>query len=125
MLPAHGKQKISPLQNATANKKLGNDVGEPLAQEIKPYRQQVTARSDDTVRDAFSFTPSTLSGGAYNSNLVQLQIDELLSNVQPDYEVRLVKAENVLRKLKSIIECIPPREPRTVCNYHRPRSLLR
>lgn len=60
--------------------------------------------------------PSTsLSNSAYNSNMFQLQIDELLSKVRPDYGRRMVRAENALRKLKKIIERIPYRAPKPVC----------
>ena len=46
--------------------------------------------------------------------MMQLQIDELLATVRPDYERRMKIAENSLRKLKAIIERIPPREAQPV-----------
>lgn len=58
---------------------------------------------------ATSFTSS-----AYNSSMLQLQIDELLSEVRPDYEKRMVSVENAIRKLKKIINDIPDRGPDSV-----------
>ncbi len=56
----------------------------------------------------------TFSGGAYHSNIFKLQVDELLVKVRPKYGKRMTKVENVLRKLKGIIESIPSREALSV-----------
>lgn len=47
--------------------------------------------------------------------MFKLKANELLAKVQPDYERRMVKVENSLRKLKDIIERIPDREAKSVC----------
>ena len=57
-----------------------------------------------------------------DSNMFQLKIHQLLAQVQPDYERRMVKAENALRMLKGTIERIPDREAKPVCIL--PLSLL-
>ena len=54
------------------------------------------------------------ASNAYNSNTFKLQMDELLLKVRPKYEKRMVKVENALRKLKSIIENIPSRDALSV-----------
>ena len=46
--------------------------------------------------------------------MFKLQMDELLAEIQPDYERRLKKVEKALYKLKRILERIPDREPMPV-----------
>ena len=55
-----------------------------------------------------------LPRGGLQSSMLHLQIDELLTTVRPDYERRMKFAENALRKLKAIMEHIPPREAQAV-----------
>lgn len=50
------------------------------------------------------------SGEKYASGLFQMQIEELLSEVRPNYEKYTFELEQALRKIKEIIERIPPRE---------------
>jgi U3 small nucleolar RNA-associated protein 22 len=50
------------------------------------------------------------AGGLYKSSMFKLQIDEMLAEVQPNYEKRLRGADEALHKLKSIIEAIEDRE---------------
>lgn len=56
-----------------------------------------------------------LSSSAPSSSMFQLQVEQLLLKVRPDYERRMVKAEDALRKLKEIIERIPDRDAKPVC----------
>ena len=55
-----------------------------------------------------------VASSAYNSNTFKLQMDELLVRVRPKNGKRMIKVENVLRRLKSIIENIPSQEAVTV-----------
>ena len=55
-----------------------------------------------------------LAREVYRSNIINLQIDELLEEVRPDYRTLLTGTERVLRKLKATIESLPKREPLTV-----------
>ncbi|KAI6709376.1 hypothetical protein JHW43_008103 [Diplocarpon mali] len=50
------------------------------------------------------------AGGFYKSSLFKLQVDEMLAEVQPNYEKRLNGADDLLRKLKGSIEEIGNRE---------------
>ena len=52
-----------------------------------------------------------------DSNMFKLKTHRLLARVQPDYERRMVKAENALRKLKDTIERIPDRQAKPVCIF--------
>ena len=69
----------------------------------------------------YTKTTSANDGGMHSS-LLQLQLDELLSTVRPDYEGRMRKVENALRKLKAVIERIPPRGARPVRCIGRSKS---
>lgn len=51
------------------------------------------------------------AGEAYKSSLFKLQVDEMLAEVRPNYAKRLGPVDNALRKLKTLIEAIPDREP--------------
>ncbi|KAI9787741.1 MAG: hypothetical protein M1839_000273 [Geoglossum umbratile] len=51
------------------------------------------------------------AGEMHNSTMFKLQLDELLVEVQPNYEKRMAPVESALRKLKAVIEQIPDREP--------------
>ena len=73
-------------------------------------------RGDDEVSSKLHTLRSTgpsaddlLSAGAYKSPLVKLQIDELLKNVLLKRDARRQKIDEVLHKLKAIIESIPSR----------------
>lgn len=50
------------------------------------------------------------AGGLYKTNLFKLQVDELLAEVQPNYEKRLKGVDDLLRKLKGLIESIGDRD---------------
>lgn len=65
--------------------------------------------SDSRVRPSGNTVP--FLGAEYNSNMFKLQTEELLARVRPDYKKRMAKVENALRKLKTIIEQIPSRDP--------------
>jgi len=54
------------------------------------------------------------SGESYKSSLFKLQVDEMLSEVKPDYEKRFGPVDNALRRLKTLIEAIPASEPAPV-----------
>jgi U3 small nucleolar RNA-associated protein 22 len=54
------------------------------------------------------------AGGSYKSSMFKLQVDELLSEVQPNYEKRLEGVDVALRKLKDLIESIEGRDALSV-----------
>ena len=59
--------------------------------------------------------------GTYTSSMLSLQVDELLLKMRPDYERRMIKIEDAIRKLKRIINNIPNREPMTVSTSSKDR----
>lgn len=54
------------------------------------------------------------AGGLYKSSLFKLQVDELLREVQPNYEKRFAGVNDALRRLKSLIEGVEERSPLSV-----------
>ncbi len=62
------------------------------------------------------------SGESYKSSLFKLQVDEMLSEVKPDYTKRFAPVDNALRKLKTFIEAIPGREP---AHFHDATKAMR
>ena len=57
---------------------------------------------------------STEIDAMYNSSTFQVQIDELISEVQPNYEKFRMKTDSILYKLKKIIDGIPTQAPLSV-----------
>ena len=55
------------------------------------------------------------SGALYNSSMFKLQIDEMLAQVQLNYEKRMPGVDEVLRRLKTLIESIENRAVLPVC----------
>lgn len=70
-------------------------------------------RSRHTILEARGNATISWSSGTCDSNMFKLKANELLAKVRPDYARQ---AENLLRKLKDIIERIPDREAKLVRN---------
>lgn len=68
----------------------------------RPLRPKHTQTIDDA---------ALYSGGSYKSSLFKLQVDELLAEIQPNYEKRLSGVNEALHKLKTLLEGIKDREP--------------
>jgi U3 small nucleolar RNA-associated protein 22 len=49
-------------------------------------------------------------GGLYKSSMFKLQVDEMLAEVQPNYEKRANVIDDALRRLKCVIEGITDRD---------------
>lgn len=93
-----------------------NDLNEQSSEEsadetTNPQSKQTAPRVKHTqvIDDAALY-----AGGSFKSSLFKLQVDELLAEVQPNYEKRLSGVNESLRKLKTIIEDIEAREPVSV-----------
>ncbi|MCJ1285761.1 hypothetical protein MMC26_005102 [Xylographa opegraphella] len=50
----------------------------------------------------------------YTSDMFQIQLDELLAEVRPNYEKVMMRVEKTLRRLKQVIENIPARNPQPI-----------
>ncbi|PYH95208.1 Nrap protein [Aspergillus ellipticus CBS 707.79] len=53
------------------------------------------------------------ASGFYKSSFFKLQMDELLSELRPNYDKQISRLQETLQKLKSVIECLPDRPPRS------------
>ena len=73
----------------------------------KVYQRSAWGRKTSLVNQ-----PSVLhTNGSNNTNMFNIQLDELLTEVKPNYQKRMRKLKSALHKLKSVIENIPPRGP--------------
>ncbi|MCJ1477142.1 hypothetical protein MMC13_005813 [Lambiella insularis] len=59
-------------------------------------------------------TKSMRPGNIYASDVFQIQIGELLTEVRPDFGKRRARVDHALRKLKTVIGSIPPRKAKPV-----------
>lgn len=120
----HKRRKLSPQSTQVLYRGASDE--DEKSEESSP-------KDEDARRDAPRSNPKAsrvgrgaiaLGNGAYNTNLFQLQLNELLSKVRPDYERRMDKADNALRKLKDIIERIPNREAKSVSKALHPAGVV-
>jgi len=58
---------------------------------------------------------SLYADGVQKSHLLKLQIDDLVTQLRPNYEKRANSIDSALRVLKHSIEAIEDREPVSVC----------
>lgn len=53
-----------------------------------------------------------LASGFYKSSFFKLQMDELLTELRPNYDKQVSKIQETLHKLKEVVERLPDREPK-------------
>jgi U3 small nucleolar RNA-associated protein 22 len=92
-------------------------------------RARVGASHGTTTRNGVSRTGKSTSDSALlssagmgKSTMMTLQINELLSEVRPNYEKQLSQLEDTLYKLKQIIESLPDVAPMTAIEAERSLS---
>jgi U3 small nucleolar RNA-associated protein 22 len=73
-----------------------------------PLRAKLTQGANDA---------ALYAGGSYRSSLFKLQVDELLAEVQPNYEKRLSGVNEALRRLKTLLEGIEDCDPISVSPF--------
>ncbi|PYI10490.1 Nrap protein [Aspergillus sclerotiicarbonarius CBS 121057] len=54
-----------------------------------------------------------LASGFYKSNFFKLQLDELLNELRPNYDKQVSRLQETLQKLKTVIESLPDRPPKS------------
>ncbi|PWY65042.1 Nrap protein [Aspergillus heteromorphus CBS 117.55] len=52
------------------------------------------------------------ASGFYKSSFFKLQMDELLSELRPNYDKQILRLQETLHQLKTVIECLPDRPPK-------------
>lgn len=55
-----------------------------------------------------------MASGFYKSSFFKLQMDELLSGLRPNYDKQISKIQETLHKVKTAIESLPERSPKSV-----------
>jgi U3 small nucleolar RNA-associated protein 22 len=86
--------------NGPREKAAANGPEEPPAS-VKQTRTKRAQDDDDA---------ALYAGGLYKSSLFKLQVDELLHEVEPNYEKRFRGMKEALHKLKGLIEGIEERD---------------
>lgn len=75
-------------------------------------KQETLPTSADQLKSTSHKHPRTSkSSGRAGTNSFKLQVEEMLNNVRPSYGLREAPAEDMLRKIKSVIEDIGDRTP--------------
>ena len=105
----HGNHETTPKNGVIDNNLIDTEdsKGESPVSQSRPT-QSKTKHTQDGDESAI------YSGGVYKSSIFKLQVDEMLSEVRPNYQTRLGGVDDALRKLKGLIEGIEGREPLTV-----------
>lgn len=109
----------------TKRRKLSHDGSSESADEsahetgtLTDTKKNVPAQAKKVPRQRAHEDDSTIyAGGDYKSSLFKLQVDELLAEVQPDYEKRLRGVDEALRTLKGLMESITERDAVSVSIY--------
>jgi U3 small nucleolar RNA-associated protein 22 len=82
----------------------------PNVQSKQPHTRSKRVQDDDS--------GALYAGGLYKSSMFKLQVDEMLAEVQPNYEKRAAMIDEALRRVKGLIEGIDGREALSVsCKY--------
>lgn len=95
--------------------------GVPSAKESdedeRPSTMQKKKSNNKPASDQTTDNAAMYAGDLYKSSMFKMQVDEMLSELRPNYEKRLGPVNEALRKLKTIIENIPDREPSSVSGF--------
>lgn len=116
--PANKRRKLCPSSSeANHNKTYAQDTAGQNSSngESEIVRSNGATRNVHTTAEAKRDTTASWNSGTSHSSMFKLKANELLAKVRPD-EKRTVMADISLRKLKDIIERIPIRESKPVCN---------
>ena len=114
MAPVFKKRKLS--ADASNGYAIRRSAEETSGAPREMHEDRTAARGSNTATSGAREESTPFLNGAYNSNMFQLKVDELLLKVRPKYERRMVRAENTLRKLERIIDRIPSRRAMPVCH---------
>ncbi|KAL6721097.1 U3 snoRNP protein [Lecanora helva] len=124
-VPPYKKRKLAPTTNDSNGSERGVEEyseSETSDAETRPSNGKVGTQDRRIQRNGITNHPKPNPYGTYSASILQLQVDELLSGVQPDYERRLAKVEDAIHKLKGIIERIPSRDPKVISDAEREQS---
>ncbi|PBP23114.1 putative pre-rRNA processing protein Utp22 [Diplocarpon rosae] len=104
----------SPSVSSDDSHSSDDDDGHFPVSKSTPPAQIQTKTPSKAKRTRHDHDPAIYAGGLYKSSLFKLQVDELLAEVQLNYEKRLTGVDDLLRKLKESIEEIGNRDATTI-----------
>ena len=123
--PALKRRKIShsdmEMAPEGAQSSASSDIESQSSEE--PTQHAPVERPNGTTTRPVRATPkqdeySMYTGGLHKSHLFKLQVDTLVTQLQPNYGKRADSIDNALRVLKQSIERIEERQPVSVCSHH-------
>lgn len=104
--PVQAKENTSESVHSSLDSMSDVDSGE---EEIKKTNGITGVGMENPIMTKATSKPM-ISGEMYNSDLFQIQVRELLSTIQPNYDRQTARVEKTLRKLKNVIEGIASRQ---------------
>ncbi|KAG4443141.1 hypothetical protein IFR05_001373 [Cadophora sp. M221] len=107
------RRKLDNGRSVSPPEDESSDIEQTPAPDSEPKQAQTPAQPRPK-RTVDGDDSAIYAGGLYKSSLFKLQVDELLAEVQPQYEKRLKGVDDLLRKLKGLIEGIAERSPVSV-----------
>ena len=103
-------------KDPSAQNPMGNWSQVSSGDESESVPEIGATRSRHTVMQAKVYPTTSWNSDKNDLNIFKLKADELLAKARHDYERRIGQVKKSLRKLQSIIERIPDREPKLVCS---------
>jgi hypothetical protein len=117
------RRKLHPHENEPLEKQLQSldadnedDIGQLYKHKMV---SRMSTRNNSNLGSGRSRGPDATepySGDMYKSSLFNLQVDEMLLEVRPNYSKLMGPIDNALHKLKTLINSIEDRDPLTVCS---------
>ena len=101
-------------KDPSAQNTMGNWSQNSPGEESEAVTETGATRSRHTVMQAKAYPTTSWNSDKYDVNIFKLKADGLLAKARHDYERRIGQVKKSLRKLQSIIERIPDREPKLV-----------
>ncbi|KAJ6153792.1 hypothetical protein N7470_006751 [Penicillium chermesinum] len=96
--------------HAVKRRKLSPESNDPQGKRKDDASKNHLARKGKQDQSAELATAT----GFYKSNFFKLQMDELLTGLRPNYDKQVSKFQDILHKLKDVIESLPERSPQFV-----------
>ena len=103
-------------EHVTKKRKLGHSFMDQHGEILTPSlaRNGDSSSVKNGLLQSNSNNIAVRAGVMNNSSMFRMQMDELISEVQPKYPKCMTKLDNILYKLKSTIEMIPAKAPLSV-----------
>ncbi|KAI9752797.1 MAG: hypothetical protein M4579_005472 [Chaenotheca gracillima] len=112
-----GSEELNSLDNGGAHSGSSKDeeLANPTPQQLKAQKRSKPQRNgtiDSKASEAFI-------GETNRSTMFKLQVDELLSEIRPNYQRKKESLDGVLQRLKTVIEQLPEREAKGIQEAER------